>query len=55
MRIPALSDSAGTSPSLPGALSCAGDKNKRRKSATRTVLIANFRLFSHILDVFLRK
>ena len=43
--IPALSDSAGTSPSLPGALSCAGDINKRRKSAARTVLIANFCLF----------
>ena len=44
MRILASFDSAGTSPSLPGALSCAGD-NKDRKSAERTALIANFRLF----------
>ena len=32
-EIPASFDSAGTSPSLPGALSCAEDSNERRKSA----------------------
>ena len=44
-EIPASFDSAGTSPSLPGALSCAGDINKCRKSAVRTILIANFCYF----------
>ena len=44
-EIPARFDSAGTSPSLPGELSCAGDKNKRRKSAARWIMIANFRVF----------
>ena len=50
MRIPASFDMAGTSPSLPGALSCAGDINKRRKSAVRTVLIPIF--FLKVLHYF---
>ena len=45
-EIPASFDLAGTLPSLPGALSFAGDINKRRKSAVWTVSIANFRVSS---------
>ena len=39
---------------LPGTLSCTGG-TQNRKSAERTVLIANFRLFSHSFAVFSRK
>ena len=43
---------------LPGTLSCAGGTigiTTDRKSAERTVLIANFRLFSRIFAIFSRK
>ena len=58
MRIPASFDSAGMSLGYPVRSPQSEVEKvpqKDRKSAARTVLIANFRLFSRIFAVFSRK
>ena len=54
-EIPAPFDTARMFPVTRCALLRRRYLNKRRKSAARTVLLANFRLFSRILAVFSRK